>query len=112
MNELNKGQLTELCQSVFRGCKPLAVMPVKKIYESDVKKLIDSEGVNSLIRELNDENWIEVWIFKRDEMRFIIDYLPEEPTTEFEHFVLGCAFGYSIDAICDFIGSDKHHRFN
>ena len=104
MNEFNKGQLTELSQSVFRGCKPLAVMPIKKAYESEAIKLIDSEKCKSAIREMNDENWVEIWIFKRDEMRFIIDYLPEEPTTEFEHFILGCAFGYSIDAICDFIG--------
>jgi hypothetical protein len=104
MNEFTKGQLIELCQMVYRGCKPLAVMSVKKIYESEVIKLIDSEGVKSLIREMNDENWVEICIFKRDEMRFIIDYLPDNPTTEFEHFILGCAFGYSIDAICDFIG--------
>ena len=105
MNEFTKGQLIELCQSVFRGCKPLSVMPINKECETEAVKLIDSENVKSLIREMNDENWIEIWIFKRDEMRFIIDYLPDEPTTEYEHFVLGCAFGYSIDAICDFIGS-------
>jgi len=102
MNDFTKGQLTELCQMVYRGSKPCAMMP---IMENDFKMAkITCMMENCKFKAVTLSNgWKTLWIYIRDEISEIIDSLPEKPETKADHYLLGSLFGYSNAAICDFI---------
>jgi hypothetical protein len=102
MNDYTFGQFIELCQSVFRGCKPCAMMPLKKRDLDEALFFCNDEGCYSKTNKIDGE-WVEFWIFKRMEIEKIIELIPEEPKTPLDHYLLGALFGYSNDAICDFI---------
>jgi len=104
MKEFTKAQVLEHAQFVKRG-KPCSVLPVKLLNADYALELAKAEGVKGFICETSDENWCELWIYKRYEMRVIIENLPSKPESQLDHFILGCAFGYSIDAILDYMGS-------
>lgn len=97
-----KGQAEAYCYMVSRG-KPAAVIAVQKRYVTEVKSTIESfHGVKTYEQFLSD-GWVSLWIFKNDIMIEIIKSLPEEPNTAYEHWVLGKVFGYSEEAITEFI---------
>jgi len=51
--------------------------------------------------------WFRLWIFKKDIMLEIIKVLPDKPNSIFDHWVLGKVFGYSDEAIEEFLTSSK-----
>ena len=102
MNDFSKGQLTELCQMVHRGCKPCAIMPIMDKDIQSAKIICTDENCKFKTIHLSD-GWVTLWIYKRNEMSDIIDYLPIEPTTKVDHYLLGSLFGYSHDVICDYL---------
>lgn len=104
MNEFTKAQIIEHAQFVKKG-KPCSVLPVKYTNADYALELAKNEGVKGFICEANDAHWCELWIYKRDEMREIIEMLPSKPQSKIDHFLLGCAFGYSIESILDYVGS-------
>jgi hypothetical protein len=104
MDQFTEGQLTELCQMVVRGCKPCAIMPIKTKDLNFAKFLCKREKCLSHSSELNDD-WHTLWIFKREELFKVINLLRENPVTEADHYLLGALFGYSNDAICDYIAN-------
>jgi hypothetical protein len=105
MNKFTEAQVIEHSQLVMRGAKPCSVLPVKYLNADYALELSKQQNCKAFIKETDDENWCEIWMYKRDEMRGIIENLPEKPETKIEHFILGCAFGYSIDSILDYVGS-------
>lgn len=102
MNEFSKGQLTELCQMIYRGTKPCAIMPIMDRDLKMAKIICTIENCKFKTIYLSDE-WKTLWIYIRDELLKVIDLLPIEPQTEADHYLLGALFGYSNDAICDFL---------
>jgi len=109
MNEYTQSQIIEHSQFVMRG-KPCSVLLVKYLNADYALRLSKNEGVKGFIRETDDKNWCELWIYKHDVMRSIIDNLPHEPETPIEHFILGCAFGYSIHSILDYIKNQYNYK--
>jgi hypothetical protein len=106
MNDFSEGQLTELCQLVYRGCKPAAMMPIMRKDLRFAKIICTMENCKFKAVELSDE-WVTFWVYIRDELSKIIDSLPKQPKTEADHYLLGSLFGYSNEAICDFLKNLK-----
>ncbi|MGH4125117.1 MAG: hypothetical protein ACREV6_19550 [Clostridium sp.] len=102
MNDVILGEIISICYMVERG-KPCACEAVKN---SNIEEVIEQvhrmSNLKTYIDKLSQE-WKTVWIYKDDYMLEIIKLLPEEPKTNFEHWVLGKAFGYSDEAIKDFL---------
>jgi hypothetical protein len=97
-----KGQTEAYCYMVLRG-KPAAVIAVQNRYSPDVKSIVKSfQGLQTFEQFLAD-GWISLWIYKKDFMLEIIKSLPEEPKTIYDHWILGKVFGYSEEAIAEFI---------
>ncbi len=102
MNDFTAGQLTALCQMVYRGSKPCAVIPIlNKDFQIAKSKCIMENCKFKGVKLNND--WVTFWIYIRDEISEIIDTLPQTPETKADHYILGSLFGYSNNAICDFI---------
>lgn len=90
------------CYMVQRG-KPCACETIQDRYVIEiVKKIKESFQLKTYIENLAP-GWKTLWIYKYDYMLEIIKLLPEEPKTGFEHWILGKAFGYSDEAIKDFL---------
>ena len=114
MNDFTKGQLTELCQMVYCGAKPCAMMP---IMDKDFKMAkITCMMENCKFKAVNlSDGWKTLWVYIRDELPKVIDFLPTKPKTEADHYLLGALFGYSNDAICNFLNAfekSKEHGQN
>ncbi len=106
MNEFTQGQIDIYCQSVFAGCKPCALLPLQDRYVEEARQIIND---NSLFfySEFLYEGWQTVWIYKESFMLEIIKALPDDPQTAFDHWVLGKAFGYSDEAIEEFLTTSE-----
>jgi hypothetical protein len=102
MNEFSEGQLTELCQMVYRGSKPCAMIPIMAKNIQTAKMVCTMENCKFKVVELS-EGWLTFWVYIRDELPKVIDLIPIEPKTEVDHYLLGALFGYSNDAICDYL---------
>lgn len=110
MNETLKTQIEEHCQMVQRGAKPCSLLTIKTEYNhSLVDRIYDEYNLHAISKRSN-ETFSELWIFKNNSLRFIIDLLPDEPTTPLDHALLGYLFGYDTDSICDYIL--KHCQLN
>jgi hypothetical protein len=87
---------------VKRG-KPSAILPVQNRYVKQAKeKILKNYGLQVYEQQLS-EGWTVLWIYKKDYMLEVIKMLPEKPKTIFDHWVLGKVFGYSDEAIEEFI---------
>jgi len=106
MNDFTKGQLTELCQMVYRGAKPCAMVPVMNKDFKMAKIICTMENCKFKALNLSD-GWKTFWVYIRDELIEVIDSMPPELETEADHYLLGALFGYSNDAICDFLRNEK-----
>lgn len=96
------GQIDSYCYMVSRG-KPAALMPVQKRNISSLKSMIVNTYNLKTYEQPLDKQWVSLWIYKKDFMLEIIKCLPEKPKTIFDHWVLGKAFGFSDEAIEEFI---------
>jgi len=103
MNDFAFAQLTELCQMVDRGCKPVALITVRFAeYQKAIRIIYDEYTLHAMPKQLN-ESFISIMIFKNYDLRFVLDLLPDEPKTPADHALLGYLFGYNTDAICKYI---------
>lgn len=101
MNDYLKGQIYIYCELIKTG-KPSAIVPIQDRY---IIEAIDIVKVNNLyyhIEELS-EGWITLWIFKDSYILEIINEIPKKPKTTYDHWVLGKIFGYSDEAIKEFL---------
>jgi hypothetical protein len=99
-------QLTEkihnYCDYVITG-KPAANLPIQNRYINEAKWIISMEYNLKTFIEPLAENWSILWIFRKDFMLEIIKALPDKPNSVFDHWVLGKAFGYTDEAIEEFL---------
>ena len=109
MNDHTKGQLTELCQMVYRGCKPCAIIPIKTTNLQTAKAICVMENCKFMFVELS-EGWVTMWIYIRDELAGVIECLPKTPRTAADHYILGALFGYSNEAICDYLNNINNYE--
>jgi len=114
MNEFTKGQIDKYCESVIAGCKPVAMFPIQDRYIEESIKIINENYNGSLLShtEFLYKDWTTVWIYKKPFMIEIIKSLSEKPKTIFDHWVLGKAFGYSDEAIEEFIKIKGREEIN
>ncbi len=103
------GQLRELCQQVYRGSKPCAMIPVKKKYIGPAKAICIMENCKFRFNDLSEE-WLTLWVYIRDELMDVVDCLPEKPESAADHYLFGALFGYSNDAICDYISTTPEEK--
>ena len=95
------GKIFAYCELVQEG-KPAAMLPIQVRYENEAKIVIQNYGLNDYIEQLAD-GWLTLWIYKLPHILEIIKSMPQAPKTTYEHWVLGKLFGYSEEAIRDFI---------
>lgn len=101
INERLKGKLDTYCEMVITG-KPCAMLPVQKRYVVSALEIIQNYKLQGCSEPLS-KNWITLWIYKKKFMIDIIKELPNKPTTTYDHWVLGKTFGYSDEAIEEYI---------
>lgn len=102
MNDFIKSRIDLYCDFINKG-KPCACEAVQDRYVKEIKQMIkNTNGLKVYIEKLAP-GWKTIWIYKEDYMIEIIKSLPEEPKTIFDHWVLGKAFGYSDEAIRNFL---------
>jgi hypothetical protein len=102
MNDFIITKIDLYCDLVQKG-KPCACEAIQERYFEEVDKRIKNLfGLKTYVEDLAPE-WKTIWIYRYEFMLEIIKLLPEEPKTTFEHWVLGKAFGYSDEAIKNFL---------
>ncbi|MCR4436196.1 MAG: hypothetical protein QHH06_10485 [Clostridiales bacterium] len=104
MHESLLAEIDAYCYMVQRG-KPSAVIPVKtENMQAALNRVKFLHNLKAYSRQSN-EQWSELWIYKQEYMLEVIKNLPEKPKTIFDHWVLGKAFGYSDEAIGEYVKS-------
>lgn len=99
------GRLQIYCEMVQKG-KPAAMLPIQVRYANEAKTIIQSYGLNEYMENLADQ-WLTLWIYKFPHILEVIKSMPQAPKTVYDHWVLGKLFGYSEEAIREFILSDE-----
>ncbi len=100
--EFVKGQVSIYCYLIQRG-KPAAILPIQNRYVDELQKYVESEYELHIYAEPLAKGWTTLWIYKDSYIPEIIQNLPQEPETVFDHWVLGKIFGYSDEAIHQFL---------
>ena len=90
------------CDWINKG-KPCACEAIQDRYVNETAQRIKSKNRLQVYIENLAPGWKTVWAYKEDYMLEIIKSLPEKPKTVFDHWVLGKAFGYSDEAIKNFL---------
>lgn len=106
MNEIIKGQLDSYCEFVRCG-KPAAMLALQDRYVKEAENIITNKYSLMFYEEDLAKGWKTIWIYKENYLLDIILALPEQPKTIFEHWVLGKVFGYSEQAIKDFLETNQ-----
>ena len=101
MNNILKEKIHSYCYQIKTG-KPVANVALQNRYIKEAKQIISKNGLKYFTEFLSD-GWSTLWIFKKDFMLEIIKALPDKPSSIFDHWVLGKAFGYSDEAIEQFL---------
>lgn len=104
LNHILIGKVDTYCYLVQRG-KPCAMLPIQERYLLKVKEHIKKIYGLKIYNEKLSDGWLTLWIYKDDFMIEIIKSLPEKPKTIYDHWVLGKAFGYSDEAIKEFLST-------
>lgn len=104
-----QGQINTYCESVSKSCKPVVMFPIQDRCVKEVVEIINKYYDKSLLFHMDFlyKDWTTVWIYKKPFMREIINNLPEQPKTIFDHWVLGKVFGFSDEAIEEYLNSPK-----
>lgn len=110
MNDYLKAQIQDNCDSINTG-KPCSALSVKIIDSEEAKNIVIENRLN-VYTKLSSDDWVEFWIFKRIELLKIIKKMPDNPKSNFDHFMLGCLFGYDINSILDFINKLNGKDYN
>lgn len=104
MNEYLKATIELHCYLVNCG-KPCSNIAIQHRYDMEIVEASKEAKFNDckIYMKFLAPDWTEVWIYKKDFMLEIIKALPDKPKTNYDHWVLGKAFGYSDDAIEEFL---------
>lgn len=89
---------------VQRG-KPAAIISIQKKYLEEAVNLINEEYKLETYHEILADDWITLWMYKNKYLLEIIKKVPQKPESVFEHWILGKLFGYSEEAIQDFLST-------
>ncbi len=104
MSEGIKMQLLMYIEYVKCGVKPIAFMNLQSRYITEALQLINQKELKLLIKDIQGcEEWKTIFLYKHNYLVDIINNLPNNPTSIFEHWILGKACGYSDEAIGEFI---------
>lgn len=101
MNDFILNRIDFNCDIVQKG-KLCSCEAIQDRYIEDAINIINSFRLNVYVEELS-LGWKTIWIYKDEYMLEVIKKLPEQPKTIFEHWILGKAFGYSDEAIKNYI---------
>lgn len=109
MNEYTLAIINLDCQMIQTG-KPCASLAIQDRYVVEVVNMVNNVKLKTHV-ECLAEGWNTIFIYRDEYMLEIIKALPD-PKTKFDHWVLGKAFGYSDEAIKEFLqnigdGCDK-----
>lgn len=106
MNDDLKSRINNYCYLVKRG-KPSAMLPVQNRYINEAMEIVEGyKGLYYINKYLSD-GWREFWIYRKPFMSEVINNLPGKPKTIYDHWLLGKAFGYSDEAIEEYIKREK-----
>jgi len=105
MNEILKEKIYNYCYQIKTG-KPVANIAIQNRYINEVKQIIKENRLRCSLEFLSDD-WSKLWIYKKQFMIEIIKALPDRHKSVFDHWVLSKAFGYSDEAIEEFLTSSK-----
>jgi hypothetical protein len=97
------GEISTYCHQVKSG-KPAAMLPLQERYSEEAKQLIESNGLCCYLDRYYPE-WVTIWMYKKEDVYLleIIKFLPQGPKTALDHWINGKLFGYSDEAIREFI---------
>lgn len=101
MNDFILNRIDFNCDMVQKG-KTCSCEAIQDRYVEEAIKVINNFKLKVYVEELS-EGWKTIWIYKDEYMLEVIKKLPEQPKTIFEHWILGKAFGYSDEAIKNFL---------
>jgi len=106
MNVELKTQINNYCYLVQRG-KPSAMLQVQNRYVNEAMEIVEGyKGLYYINKYLSD-GWREFWIYRKPFMLEVIKSLPEKPKTIYDHWLIGKAFGYSDEAIEEYINKEQ-----
>ncbi len=106
MNESLKMQLELTCNLIQKGVKPMSFFPIQKRYKKEVINMISPLTDLYFHFEKLSNDWLAVYVYKNNIVKYLIKKLPEEPKTASEHAYLGLLLGYDIDSICKYISEN------
>jgi hypothetical protein len=91
---------------VSRGVRPAAVEVVQERYLDEARRVAEHHGLLWRADSLAT-GWTEFWLYRYPHLDRVIDCVPRKPATAYEHWVLGKLFGYSEEAIADFLNGQE-----
>lgn len=106
INDNLKTQIGEYCYLVQRG-KPSAMLPVQNRYVNEAMEIVEGYKDLYYINKYLSDGWREFWIYRKTFMSEVIKNLPEKPKTIYDHWIIGKAFGYSDEAIEEYINKEQ-----
>lgn len=107
LNEFTSGMLMQIAYDVERGAKPAGEVTVKKDKVSEYVSLVHKHSKTVCYIEPLDDTFSTVFIVKDPRMVALLRARPRDPKTITDHFLLGKLFGYSDDAILDWIDANE-----
>ena len=112
MNNLSDwlhAELVTYCHWVELGDKPLAIIQLQQRYhEAVIKYLNNYQPHIKYVINFCTDGWLTLILYKYDHMRIIYDYLPDEPNSIFDHWLIGKACGYSDKAIEQYLHKNNY----
>jgi len=113
INRYALGQIDKYCEAVYTGSKPCALFTIQKRYVKEVIEFINNFRFKKkkllIYKEKARFGWVTIYIYLRPFLLEVIKNSPEHPETVYEHWVLGKLFGYSDEAIEEYL---KHGQSN
>lgn len=100
------GELEAYCYLVQRGGKPAASLALQDRLLDTAKSIVDGHGLCWYVERLSS-GWSTVWVYRYPHILDVIKATPRTPRSVFDHWVLGNLFGYSEEAIRDFITTNS-----
>lgn len=93
---------------VQQGKKPIAFTALQTRYVSRAKKAAAYHNILTAVYDVeSDSGWKVIFFYKHEYLLDIINSLPKEPKTAYEHWIVGKACGYSDLDIGNFINNLK-----
>lgn len=91
---------------VSRGVRPAAVEVLQERYLDEARRVAEHHQLLWRADGLAT-GWTEFWLYRHPHLSRVIDCMPRKPATAYEHWVLGKLFGYSEEAIADFLNAQE-----